>query len=120
MIVHTTIKKRAHDADAAATVVAHARNVVTMATPVQSTTSAVPESGAPAQQLDERELRAWRGMLRVHATLTKALDAELEAAHGLPLSSYEVLLNLADAEGQRMRMSDLAAMVILSRSGLTR
>jgi DNA-binding MarR family transcriptional regulator len=59
-------------------------------------------------------------MLRVHATLTKALDADLEAAHGLPLSSYEVLLNLADAEGQRMRMSDLAASVILSRSGLTR
>jgi len=75
---------------------------------------------AGAQKLDDRELRAWRGMLRVHATLTKALDAELEAAHGLPLSSYEVLMNLADAEGERMRMSDLAAMVILSRSGLTR
>jgi DNA-binding MarR family transcriptional regulator len=72
------------------------------------------------RQLDARELRAWRGMLRVHATLTKALDAELEAAHGLPLSSYEVLLHLNDAEGQRMRMSDLAATVILSRSGLTR
>ena len=59
-------------------------------------------------------------MLRVHATLTKALDAELEAEHGLPLSSYEVLLHLDDADGQRMRMSDLAATVILSRSGLTR
>jgi DNA-binding MarR family transcriptional regulator len=70
--------------------------------------------------LDDRELRAWRGMLRTHATLTKALDAELEAAHGLPLSSYEVLLHLHDADGQRMRMSDLAATVILSRSGLTR
>jgi len=76
--------------------------------------------GAAPGQLDARELRAWRGMLRVHATLTKALDADLEAAHALPLSSYEVLLNLADAEGQRMRMSDLAASVILSRSGLTR
>jgi DNA-binding MarR family transcriptional regulator len=80
-----------------------------------------PIAASPrAEQLDERELRAWRGMLRTHATLTKALDAELEAAHGLPLSSYEVLLHLHDAEGQRMRMSDLAAMVILSRSGLTR
>jgi len=79
-------------------------------------------SAAPArsEQLDERELRAWRGMLRTHAMLTKALDAELDAAHGLPLSSYEVLMHLSDAEGQRMRMSDLAAMVILSRSGLTR
>ena len=80
-----------------------------------------PTGPGPAPgQLDGRELRAWRGMLRVHATLTKALDADLEAAHGLPLSSYEVLLNLADAEGQQMRMSDLAASVILSRSGLTR
>jgi DNA-binding MarR family transcriptional regulator len=72
------------------------------------------------RQLDERELRAWRGMLRAHAALTKALDADLEAAHGLPLSSYEVLLYLDDAEDGRMRMRDLAASVILSRSGLTR
>jgi DNA-binding MarR family transcriptional regulator len=71
-------------------------------------------------QLDERELRAWRGMLRAHAALTKALDADLEAAHGLPLSSYEVLMYLNDADGRKMRMRDLAASVILSRSGLTR
>jgi DNA-binding MarR family transcriptional regulator len=56
----------------------------------------------------------------VHASLSKALDAQLEAAHGLPLSSYEVLKDLADAEGQKMRMCDLASSVILSRSGLTR
>ena len=73
-----------------------------------------------SRQLDERELRAWRGMLRAHAALTKALDADLDAAHGLPLSSYEVLLYLNDAEDRRMRMRDLAASVILSRSGLTR
>jgi DNA-binding MarR family transcriptional regulator len=59
-------------------------------------------------------------MLRAHAALTKALDADLDAEHGLPLSSYEVLLYLADAEGGRMRMRDLASSVILSRSGLTR
>lgn len=70
--------------------------------------------------LTERELRAWRGLLRAHAALTRALEADLEADHGLPLSSYEVLLHLADADGERMRMSDLADSVILSRSGLTR
>src|SRR3954468_20099891 len=91
-----------------------------MATEAQTTTADRPLDEAEVAQLDERELRAWRGMLRVHATLTKALDAELEAEHGLPLSSYEVLLHLDDAEGQRMRMSDLATTVILSRSGLTR
>jgi DNA-binding MarR family transcriptional regulator len=73
-----------------------------------------------SRQLDERELRAWRGMLRAHAALTKALDADLDSAHGLPLSSYEVLLYLDDAPDRRMRMRDLAASVILSRSGLTR
>jgi len=71
-------------------------------------------------RLDSRELRAWRGLLRVHAQLSKALDAQLEAAHGLPLTSYEVLMYLSDAEAGRMRMNDLAASVLLSRSGLTR
>ena len=73
-----------------------------------------------AAPLNDRELRAWRGMLRAHAALTKALDAQLEAAHGLPLTSYEVLMYLADADDQRMRMCDLATSVIISRSGLTR
>lgn len=76
-----------------------------------------PAASAP---LTEGELHAWRGMLRVHASLTKALDAQLETTHGLPLSSYEVLMYLQHAEGQRMRMRDLASSVILSRSGLTR
>jgi DNA-binding MarR family transcriptional regulator len=81
-----------------------------------TTTSQLSDS----HQLDERELRAWRGMLRAHAALTKALDADLDSAHGLPLSSYEVLLYLNDAPEKRMRMRDLAASIILSRSGLTR
>ena len=71
-------------------------------------------------RLDTRELRAWRGLLRVHAQLSKALDAQLIAAHGLPLTSYEVLMYLSDAHGGQMRMHDLAESVLLSRSGLTR
>ena len=49
----------------------------------------------PVELLDDEELAAWRGMLRVHAELTRALDAELTRAHALPLTSYEVLLFLA-------------------------
>ena len=71
-------------------------------------------------RLDTRELRAWRGLLRVHAQLSKALDAQLLAEQELPLSSYEVLMYLSDADGGRMRMNELAASVLLSRSGLTR
>ena len=59
-------------------------------------------------------------MLRAHAALTRALDAQLTREHNLPLSSYEVLLFLADAPDGRMRMSELAESVLLSRSGLTR
>ena len=70
--------------------------------------------------LDADELAAWRGMLRVHARMTRALDAQLVSEHGLPLSSYEVLLFLVDAPEGRMRMSELAEGVLLSRSGLTR
>jgi DNA-binding MarR family transcriptional regulator len=70
--------------------------------------------------LDEEELAAWRGMLRAHAELVRTLDAELAREHDLPLSSYEVLLYLNDSGDGRMRMSELADSVLLSRSGLTR
>jgi DNA-binding MarR family transcriptional regulator len=75
---------------------------------------------ANGNRLDRDELAAWRGMLRVHSDMTRVLDAELTQRHGLPLTSYEVLLFLADSPDGRMRMSELADSVLLSRSGLTR
>jgi len=74
-------------------------------------------SGAP---LNDRELAAWRGLLRTHRDIVGRLDAELERDHGLPLSSYEVLITLADAPDGRLRMGELADALLLSRSGLTR
>jgi DNA-binding MarR family transcriptional regulator len=73
-----------------------------------------------AEQLTPVELGAWRGLLRVHAALVKSLDAELSAAHELPLSSYEVLITLEAAPSRKLRMSELADSVLLSRSGMTR
>jgi DNA-binding MarR family transcriptional regulator len=73
-----------------------------------------------AAELSERELAAWRGLLRVHAALVKALDAEMVAGHELPLSSYEVLMTLQASPGRRCRMAELADRVLLSRSGMTR
>jgi DNA-binding MarR family transcriptional regulator len=70
--------------------------------------------------LTATELGAWRGFLRAHSALVRELDAELREAHELSLHEYEVLLLLDDAPGGRMRMSDLAAAVLLSQSGLTR
>jgi DNA-binding MarR family transcriptional regulator len=72
------------------------------------------------EHLTAVEQRAWRSLVRAHACLVKRLDAELEAEHGLPLTSHEVLLRLAGAPAGKMRMHDIASSVLLSRSGLTR
>jgi DNA-binding MarR family transcriptional regulator len=74
----------------------------------------------PVQELTGTELGAWRGLLRVHAALVRELDAELDAAHDLPLSSYDVLIYLQAAPDKRLRMAELADSVLLSRSGVTR
>jgi DNA-binding MarR family transcriptional regulator len=71
-------------------------------------------------QLSADQRDAWIGLLRVHARVTKRLDGELQAAHGLPLSSFDVLAQLALAPRGELRMSDLADAVVLSASGLTR
>lgn len=68
----------------------------------------------------EAELAAWKGFLRVHAAMRRALDAELEAEHGLSLSSFEVLGALRCSPQGRLRMADLAGHAQLSRSGMTR
>ena len=71
-------------------------------------------------QLTGAELAAWRGMLRVHASLVRELDAELRAAHDISLHEYEVLLVLENAPEHRLRMNELAGAIVLSQSGLTR
>ena len=71
-------------------------------------------------RLTAQELSAWRGLLEVHAETTNALDAQMRAEHGIPVSSYEVLMFLGDAPGRRLRMAEIAERVLLSRSGLTR
>jgi DNA-binding MarR family transcriptional regulator len=77
-------------------------------------------TGEAIKELTPAELGAWRGLLRVHSALVKALDAELLDGHDLPLTSYEVLINLQAAPDKRRRMAELADGVLLSRSGMTR
>jgi DNA-binding MarR family transcriptional regulator len=71
-------------------------------------------------RLSPLELAAWRGLLQTHSELIARLDAELVREHGLALTSYEVLISLADADSNRLRMGELAERLLLSRSGLTR
>jgi DNA-binding MarR family transcriptional regulator len=75
---------------------------------------------ASPERVDQRGMRAWRGLLRAHAQVTRILEGELEERHNLPLASYDVLVQLAEAPGGALRMSELADAVLLSRSGLTR
>lgn len=69
---------------------------------------------------DDAALGAWRAFLHAHARLTRRLDEELRAEHGMSLAEYDALLQLASAPHQRLRMSILADRVLLSRSGITR
>ncbi|HVK22280.1 MAG TPA: MarR family transcriptional regulator [Actinokineospora sp.] len=63
---------------------------------------------------------AWRTYLRSHALLVRRLDADLRAAHGMTLLTYDALVQLSEAPGRRLRMKDLAAGLVYSASGLTR
>ena len=65
-------------------------------------------------------MAAWRAFLTAHARVTGLLEDELENERSLPLSWYDVLLQLKEAPDDRLRMSDLAGAVLLSKSGLTR
>jgi DNA-binding MarR family transcriptional regulator len=79
-----------------------------------------PTETAELQSFSELELDAWRGFLRTYTTLVRDLDDELTERHGLPVSSYDVLVQLDEAPDGMLRMSHLADAVLLSRSGLSR
>ena len=76
----------------------------------------------PSQVLSEQTncVGAFVSLLRAHAGLTRDLNAQLTAEHGLTLSDFEVLLRLSRADDRRMRRVDLADQVFLSASGVTR
>lgn len=63
---------------------------------------------------------AWAALLQVHAALVPKLDRLLTQTTGLPLSWYDVLLELAAAPGRRLPMGELAERVVLSRTRVSR
>src|SRR3954468_15704969 len=66
-----------------------------------------------------RGLEAWRSLLQAHATLMRRLDRDLERETGLALADFDVLAQLAAADGE-LRMTELADRALISRSGMTR
>ena len=65
-------------------------------------------------------LSAWAALLRTHAALVPQLDRTVQRKVGLPLSWYDVLLELAAAPGRRLRMTELGERVVLSRTRVSR
>ena len=73
-----------------------------------------------AAELPERRgLDAWIALLEAHATLLRRLESDLERETGLALADFDVLAQLASAGGE-LRMTELAARALISRSGMTR
>jgi DNA-binding MarR family transcriptional regulator len=65
-------------------------------------------------------LSAWRAFLRAHARIVRELERELHDEQGMALTDYDVLVQLSAVEPHRLRMSELADRLLLSRSGATR
>jgi DNA-binding MarR family transcriptional regulator len=75
---------------------------------------------SPLADLSGEESAVWAGLLQTHAALARELDTDLRAAHGLPLTDFQILRWLANQPCEGMRMAALAEMVLLSPSGLSR
>lgn len=71
-------------------------------------------------ELDRQQLAAWRALLYAHARAVDAIERDLAAAGLMSLTWYDVLVALWEAPDHRLRLSELATAVVLSRSGLTR
>jgi DNA-binding MarR family transcriptional regulator len=70
--------------------------------------------------MSDTDVAAWAALLRVHAALVPLLDRELQAAAGLPLTWYDVLLELNSAPGRRLSMGRLGEAAVVSRTRVSR
>ena len=73
-----------------------------------------------AEVPDKEALAAWIGFLRTHATVIRALERELQAEEGLPLTWYDVLVWLSATPDNRLSHQGLSESILLSRSSITR
>jgi DNA-binding MarR family transcriptional regulator len=72
-----------------------------------------------APWLDQAEMAAWLAFLEVSHLLDRAIEQQLRQDAGISHAQFEVLNRLAAAPGGQLRMSELADVIVVSRSGLT-
>lgn len=87
--------------------------------PGETAAERIPHADLSARAADWR-LESWRSFLRTHTHLLRLLEQDLQVNRKIAIASYDVLVQLAEAPDHRLRMSELAEAVLLSRSGLTR
>jgi DNA-binding MarR family transcriptional regulator len=78
---------------------------------------AVPADG-DTRWLTDDEQRAWRAYIRLAKMLMRQLDRDLHP-FGLSTNDYEILVELSEAPGNRLRMTELADLTAQSRSRLS-
>jgi DNA-binding MarR family transcriptional regulator len=71
-------------------------------------------------KITEDQLAAWRSFLRAHSAMLRRISRDLDEAGLPPLAWYDVLAALSEAPGSRLRQVELAELVLLSNSGLSR
>jgi DNA-binding MarR family transcriptional regulator len=78
------------------------------------------EPAVPVLKPRDPRLAPWRAFVRAHAQVSRRMDEDLRAEHGLSLQEYVALLFLAESPDRRLRMGRLADALSLSKSGATR
>jgi DNA-binding MarR family transcriptional regulator len=71
-------------------------------------------------RLDERQLAVWRAFVNAHAAVIERIEKDLSDQRKIPLTTYDVLVALYQSPDKKLRMTELANKVVLTRSGLTR
>lgn len=70
--------------------------------------------------LDNATFHAWLNLVQAHSVVSSRMEARLDAAVGLSLPEHELLIRLSQAPEHQLRMYDLASLLLLSKSGITR
>jgi DNA-binding MarR family transcriptional regulator len=68
---------------------------------------------------EDRWMPAWLALVRTHTRLWDRVEAQMRSDHGLTMARYDVLAHL-DMAGGRLGLSELAASLMLSPSGLSK
>src|ERR1700727_2341906 len=79
----------------------------------------MPGALRPRRSLTGAELRTWRDFIETVQALGVRLDGRLQSESSLSQGDYRVLLALSEADGHRMRPSELAAVIGWERSRLS-